>query len=448
MLALVDEVATDSATRGALKDDNAFKNLRDVIKKCNKVLERMLIRRENKYTLFFRLVQLHDIKDLVKMKTWNQKVESAVRALSNDGGENSAITMTGVNGSGSGDASVGAEDGDAMSVTSEASTESSSKSSSKGLMSRGRAMFKTAGRVRTRRATPTPRMRTKGELGGKSMADDGFARSTPVATSNLDQLNLDGKATSSSSSSSGLPDALQKNKQPVAKASNKMFLAPKDELVGMIRDLKQEKAANETGVNMQNQLQADLKPNWLPKADIPTTVPILPVEYIHRHRLMKQVVNSLINCSGSVEDESKAHIITSITSRHADKAGNGKTTLAVAAIQSVEVRERFSDGIAWIHIGRAPLADNDVRRLYEELYDQLMQRDIDVKENEISPSQSEENQDILIANSLSRKKRNFQGNDLQGMKEEIKQVQNAHLEVNTAVLIQSFCVLYLRYYKS
>ena len=98
MLALVDEVATDSATRGALKDDNAFKNLRDVIKKCNKVLERMLIRRENKYTLFFRLVQLHDIKDLVKMKTWNQKVESAVRALSNDGGENSAITMTGVYG--------------------------------------------------------------------------------------------------------------------------------------------------------------------------------------------------------------------------------------------------------------------------------------------------------------------------------------------------------------
>lgn len=43
---------------------------------------------------------------------------------------------------------------------------------------------------------------------------------------------------------------------------------------------------------------ATLKPNWQPKADIPSAVPKLPPEYIHRHRLMKQVVNSLLERSG------------------------------------------------------------------------------------------------------------------------------------------------------
>eukprot|EP00551_Chaetoceros_affinis_P004966 CAMPEP_0203670522 /NCGR_PEP_ID=MMETSP0090-20130426/6571_1 /ASSEMBLY_ACC=CAM_ASM_001088 /TAXON_ID=426623 /ORGANISM="Chaetoceros affinis, Strain CCMP159" /LENGTH=369 /DNA_ID=CAMNT_0050535399 /DNA_START=134 /DNA_END=1240 /DNA_ORIENTATION=+ len=109
LLALVDEVATDSATRGALKDDAAFKNLRDQIKKGNKVLERMLVRRDNKYTLFFRLVQIHDTKDLIKMKSWNQKVEVAVMALSNDA--NDRMDEGG---------------GDVGSVVSEASTESKS----------------------------------------------------------------------------------------------------------------------------------------------------------------------------------------------------------------------------------------------------------------------------------------------------------------------------------
>ena len=60
LLALVDEVAVDSVTRGALKDDSTFKGLRDVIKKGNRVLEEMLVRRERKYTLFFRLVSPRD----------------------------------------------------------------------------------------------------------------------------------------------------------------------------------------------------------------------------------------------------------------------------------------------------------------------------------------------------------------------------------------------------
>ena len=409
----MDEVATDSATRGALKDDNAFKNLRDVIKKCNKVLEKMLIRRDNKFTLFFRLVQTHDRKDVLKMKSWNTKVEAAVSALSYDEG---GKQMQNVNMS---------DDASSVSELSEVSN------GSRGIMSRGRAMLRTAGRVRTRRATPTPRMRSKNTRDGKtfaSMADDGYARSTPALTSHLDKRQLDLNGNQQKIAASDISDLLQEPDKAANNPPNKTFLAPKDELVGMIRDLKQEQLVNEYNKNEEGSSPSDMKPNWLPKAEIPTTVPILPVEYIHRHRLMKQVVNSLINCSGSVESESKAHIITSITSRHADKAGNGKTTLAVAAIQSVEVRERFSDGIAWIHIGRAPLTDNDVRRLYEELYDQLMRRDIEVKEQTPSDSKdSKENvdgnqsdtikNDIMIENSLSRNRLKFQANCLQGMRE-------------------------------
>ncbi len=436
-MALVDEVATDSATRGALKDDSAFKNLRDVIKKCNKVLERMLIRRDNKYTLFFRLIQWHDTKDILKMQVWNKKVELAVSALSaNDENNNSAGNGNYHNNN----AAVRDDVSDIGSVASESSRGSS-------IMSRGRAMLRTAGRVRTRRATPTPRMRNKSEREGEtsfaSMADDGYARSTPMTTANLNKLQL--SFNNEDKSSSGISDLLQKKKQSQLSNgnngvdnnnhnnhNNNMMVAPKDELVGMIRDLKQEKAANE---NHQVQQPTDIKPNWLPKADIPTTVPILPVEYIHRHRLMKQVVNSLINCSGSTEKESKAHIITSITSRHADKAGNGKTTLAAAAVQSVEVRERFADGIAWIQLGRRPLSDTDVRRLYEELYEQLLKRDVslDGKDILLHANESMENDGGGVvtretsnvhnkvggANSLSSHRRNYQVSELQSMKEEL-----------------------------
>ena len=93
---------------------------------------------------------------------------------------------------------------------------------------------------------------------------------------------------------------------------------------------------------------------------------------------MKQAVNCLLDIpAGNANEEVpvKNNIITSITSRHADKPGNGKTTLAVAAIQTVEVRERFSDGIAWIQLGRNPLTEKEVRRLYEELFRQLVTKD-------------------------------------------------------------------------
>lgn len=136
-------------------------------------------------------------------------------------------------------------------------------------------------------------------------------------------------------------------------------------------------------------------------------------------------------------------IITSITSRHGDKAGNGKTILAAAAIQTVEVRERFSDGIAWIHLGRNPLSEQDVRRLYEELYRQLLAGDFDDDE-EASDDDSknssshgkggsrsrgssmdsaertgkrESDRDYAI--HLANTRRRFEGGDLEGIKEDI-----------------------------
>jgi hypothetical protein len=81
LLALVDEVSVDTVTRGALKDDATFKGVRDVIKKGNRVLEDMLVRRERKYTLFFRLVQESDNEQIGRMRSWNAKVEKAVSAV-------------------------------------------------------------------------------------------------------------------------------------------------------------------------------------------------------------------------------------------------------------------------------------------------------------------------------------------------------------------------------
>lgn len=79
-MALVDEVAGDTVTRGALKDCQTFKGLRDVIKKGSRVLEEMLVRRERKFTLFFRLVKPHDHENVERIKAWNFIVEKVVGA--------------------------------------------------------------------------------------------------------------------------------------------------------------------------------------------------------------------------------------------------------------------------------------------------------------------------------------------------------------------------------
>jgi len=204
----------------------------------------------------------------------------------------------------------------------------------------------------------------------------------------------------------------------------------------------------------------EIKSNFTPKAEIPSAVPKLPIEYIHRHRLMKQVVNCLLDRTGprDTDDEAPfANTITCITSRHSDKAGNGKTTLAVAAIQTVEVREFFSDGIAWIHLGRTPLGEREIRRLYEQLYDQLLgSGDADVIDedptngmddvddgasssssdsnggrNERSPPRMDSNvSGTGTKTNLAKSRRSFQGGELEGIKEDL-----ARLVLSRKILI-------------
>jgi hypothetical protein len=441
----VDEVAVDTATRGALKDDTTFKGLRDVIKKCNKVLEDMLVRRERRYTLFFRLVMPEDFKDIERIRAWNDRVEKAVGAVT-EGQSDTEGTAEGTD-----------SESDASSIT------SGSTATSKGsVFSRGRQLLPVAGRVRARRATPTPTLRRRAAKGSEdkendkdsNAADDGFAASTPVTSGNLAALQQ--SLQKNNANQGRIPQGLSVSGSSSSSTSSKQHLigqqqiAPKDELVDVIRGLRMEKMKNREGAR-ESDLQA-LKPDWRPKADIPSSVPKLPTEYIHRHRLMKQVVSCMLDQSSASgprdtdeEGSDITSIITSITSRHGDKAGNGKTILAVAAIQTVEVRERFSDGIAWLQLGRGPLAEKDIRRLYEELYRQLFVKDDDIDvsdedfaKNEEIPSRGssfegndggsrslerkkegkeESNRQRLVTSAISR--RRFQSGELEGIKEEI-----------------------------
>lgn len=221
LLALVDEVAVDTVTRGALKDDATFKGLRDVIKKCNRVLEDMLVRRERKYTLFFRLVQPHDRNEIDRMKAWNEKVEKAVGSVT--GGRTALV----------GEKSSGSE-GDTDSTAS-----GSSASSGGSLISRGRQLLPTAGKVRSRRATPTPKMRRRrggpndedSELDESAAGEDGYSTVTapvmPKPTGNV-----------------VLPGGLQLKSNTQQRMADVDSMAPKDELVDVIRGLRVEKLQN------------------------------------------------------------------------------------------------------------------------------------------------------------------------------------------------------------
>ncbi len=168
-------MATDTATRGALKDDSKFKSLRDVIKKCNKILETMLVRRERKYTLFFRLVGPDDVKELGSMKKWNGKVEKAVGAVTTaDDGDNSEAAGDSDEDSTDGGSGTNSRSSSRAGSRSRASSVSSSRSAQAAVatvgpavphtvvstgvtQTRGRSLMPTAGKVRSRRATPTPR---------------------------------------------------------------------------------------------------------------------------------------------------------------------------------------------------------------------------------------------------------------------------------------------------
>jgi len=427
LLALVDEVAVDTATRGALKDDSTFKSLRDVIKKCNKVLEGMLVRRERRFTLFFRLVQPTESKDVAKLKSWNSKVEKAVGTL----------------------ASAPAQQAPPEDTESDVSSSSTAADPNRpGMFNRGRQLLPVAGRTRMRRATPTPKLRNHRKTdSGENNADasqDGFAASTPVLTQGnlaLQQRSLATGTVPTPSGNSSIPPTLTPAPATQTLQAEKP-IQPKDELIDVIKGLRTEQKQKREGT-AESEL-ANLKPNWQPKADIPSSVPKLPTEYIHRHRLMKQVVTRLLERPGQSDtDDASNTIITSITSRHADKPGNGKTTLAVAAIQTVEVRERFSDGIAWIQLGRSPLTEKEVRRLYEELFRQLVSQDdpsegLDPTEDVTSGDKDTENQSKEEANGgkvdkrpsvgpdnamrIAESRQRFQGGELEAIKEDLARI--------------------------
>lgn len=412
----MDEVSVDTVTRGALKDDATFKGVRDVIKKGNRVLEEMLVRRERKYTLFFRLVQAHDGDQIDRMKSWNTKVERAVSAVT--GGQTRESYTS---------SSSEAESSDTASLSSVGSASTGSISSRVGVFSRGRQLLPAAGRVRSRRATPTPRLRKfradgsdDGSEGGA--AADGFSAVTPMN-------ELTGKH------GEMLPSTVY-DQNGGSQLRQLQPMEPKDELVDVIRGLRVEKQKNKE--NSVDEELAAMKPNWLPKAEIPSTVPKLPTEYVHRHRLMKQVVSCLLDEADAPESENGHEIntaLTCVTSRHGDKAGNGKSTLCVAVIQTVEVRERFSDGIAWLKLGRGPLSEHDIRRLYEELYRQLIIKEADV-ENTMSEDQSQSQfqesynslrsdvSEARVDRMVDRvdSARRFHGGDLEGIKEDLSRM--------------------------
>ncbi len=366
---------------------------------------------------------------------------------------------------------------DVGSVSSMSSTSSRSSQVISAVVRRGRELLPTAGKVRARRATPTPRLRLRRSRSSDDSAagEDGYSSDTvPMTTENLAKLQLSLDNSGNSASKPGLlpqsvtqihGDKKKKSAVVTGAVAGQVVkpMTPKEELQDVIRSLRSEqmRAREAVGSSSDNNVNVldEIKSNFTPKAEIPSAVPKLPIEYIHRHRLMKQVVNCLLDRTGprDTDDEAPfANTITCITSRHSDKAGNGKTTLAVAAIQTVEVREFFSDGIAWIHLGRIPLGEREIRRLYEQLYDQLLgSGDADVIDEDptdrmddvddgASSSSSDSNggrnersprTDSNVSGSgtktnLAKSRRSFQGGELEGIKEDL-----ARLVLSRKILI-------------
>ncbi len=200
LLALVEEVAIDTATRGALKEDTTFRGLRDVIKKCNKVLELMLVRRERKYTLMFRIVGPRDVKMLKKISHWNARVEKALGNVTQDGdGDSTSLLRNRAMSDDTGS--------DVGSVSSMSSTSSRSSQVISAVVRRGRELLPTAGKVRARRATPTPRLRLRRSRSSDDSAagEDGYSSDTvPMTTENLAKLQLSLDNSGNSTSKPGL----------------------------------------------------------------------------------------------------------------------------------------------------------------------------------------------------------------------------------------------------
>jgi len=158
----------------------------------------------------------------------------------------------------------------------------------------------------------------------------------------------------------------------------------KEELTDMIQKLQMENMPTSNPLSSLNSNATALPtPNFqrIPTAEVPNTAPALPQHYIHRHRILTQVTNYLLerrdSASGprDLDDEHPLpSFVTSITSRHSDKAGNGKSVVMSCVVQSVDVRQWFCDGIIWLDFQNRPIvnAETQIRSLYEELYRQFV----------------------------------------------------------------------------
>jgi len=359
LIGLVNEIVSNPQTRAALKADASFKPIRNVIKWCTKLMEtNFLVERERRSFpkddppqsknenengedpdamtlvtgLQLRLIAAHQTRDVRKLRSWNGKLTKAVASVFD--GIPSTTSSGGGGTTGTGGATMSQDDDDFTDDETD--------------------------------AKPSPQ--TSSTLSFEETMEMGSMIPSPSPKSSLSQPT----------------------------ESNLPYVQSRAQCMNVICRLWLEKQKKD----MEGRGLRELLPSWCPKAEVPHSAPKLPMEYMHRHALMNQVVDCLLD--RTVEEivttppisenerpeptltEQKQQneplqtatnnesTITSITSMHRDKVGNGKTTLAVSVIQTVEIRERFPDGIAWIRLGRGHLKENDVRRLYEELYRQLL----------------------------------------------------------------------------
>eukprot|EP00548_Thalassiothrix_antarctica_P014747 CAMPEP_0194179596 /NCGR_PEP_ID=MMETSP0154-20130528/13025_1 /TAXON_ID=1049557 /ORGANISM="Thalassiothrix antarctica, Strain L6-D1" /LENGTH=419 /DNA_ID=CAMNT_0038894999 /DNA_START=400 /DNA_END=1659 /DNA_ORIENTATION=- len=83
LLALVEEVAIDTAAGGlrVSEDDVTYKSFKVVIQHCSRILESMLVSREQRYTLIFRLNRCNDKNDITQLKSLNKKIEKVIESI-------------------------------------------------------------------------------------------------------------------------------------------------------------------------------------------------------------------------------------------------------------------------------------------------------------------------------------------------------------------------------
>jgi hypothetical protein len=199
----------------------------------------MLVRRERKYTLFYRLITPHDTKEIAAMKKWNSKVEKAVGAVtepsesSGSEGEHSDDDYSVASGNSSLSLSQG------MNKKKPSPTIFLTSSNASSTDNRGRAStLPAAGKIRARRATPTPRLRQQaalvsdGNSSDGSAAEDGFNVITRPATNSGLLMQQSSVMTQQLGAVTLVPGNTLSFVKP---------LKAKDELVDVIRGIKVEK---------------------------------------------------------------------------------------------------------------------------------------------------------------------------------------------------------------